>query len=82
MNEQKHLQYDYFNPAQSKKQQSSEELIALIKMFISRNALTPKDFIALNKIIKQLNAQPDNLSNKVIRAMQKRFEDIKNKYQR
>lgn len=82
MNEQKRNTYNYFNPTQSKNQESTEELVALITMFISRNALTPKDFILLNKIIKQLNAQHDKLPNKVIRSMRNKFENIKNKYQR
>lgn len=82
MNEQKHLQNNYFNPSQNKKQQTSEELIAMIKIFISRNALTTKDVLALHKIIKQLNAQGDKLSAKVLRAMTNRFENIKQQYQR
>lgn len=82
MNEQKQNTYNYFNPTQSKTQESTEELVALITMFISRNTLTPKDLIVLNKIVKQLNAQRDNLPSKVIRSMKNKFETIKNKYQR
>lgn len=82
MNEQKHLKSDYINPTQNKKQESTEELVALIKMFITRNALTPQDIITLHKIIKQINARQDNMSAKVIRAMKNKFENIKNKYQR
>ncbi len=82
MNEQKHLQTSYFNPKQSKNQQTAEELIALIKMFISHNTLHPRDLIVLQKILKQLIAQHDTLPNKVIRAMSNKFENIKEGYQR
>ena len=80
MNEVKYKKNEYFNPTETKKKHSVEELVALAQMFVNNNTLKPADWLALSKIIKQLNTQKANMSKKVLRALWERFEEIQKQY--
>ncbi len=50
--------------------------------FIRNHELDSNDWIFVNKLVKQLNKQKRNVSRKVLRSVQSKFEKIQNKYQR
>ena len=50
--------------------------------FIRCCRLDSKDWMFVNKLIKQLNKQKGNVSRKVLRSVQTKFEKVQNKYQR
>ena len=70
MNEDKKSKYDYFNPSASNKEQSAQELYASIYSYIKHTTLKPGDWIALDKLLKQLKGARTNLPRKVLRSMQ------------
>lgn len=82
MNERKRNQQEHLNPSKNEKKQTTEDLLALIQLFVSKNTLTPQDSIAIYRIVKQLNIQKNTMPTKVLRATQRKFEAIQNKYQR
>ena len=50
--------------------------------FIRNRKLDSNDWICVNKLIKQLNKQNRNVSRKVLRSVQSKFEKVQDKYQR
>ena len=82
MNEQKKSYNDYMNPNVSEQKQNAADLAAQISYFIHHNTIKPDEWILLDKMLKQLNKQKFNLSRKVLRSMQTKFENIKENYQR
>lgn len=50
--------------------------------FIRNRELDSNDWICVNKLIKQLNKQNRNVSRKVLRSVQSKFEKVQDKYQR
>ncbi len=82
MNEDKKSKYDYFNPSVSGKEQSAQELYASIYSYIKHTTLKPGDWIALDKLLKQLKGAKNNLPRKVLRSIANKFENIKKPYQR
>ncbi len=82
MNEQKKMYDDFMHPNISEQKQSTADLAAQISYFIDHNTLKACDWIFLDKTLKQLNKQKFNLSRKVLRSIQSKFENLKQKYQR
>lgn len=80
MNEQKRSRDNYFYPKQTKQEQCAEELLVMIKTFVSHNQLKPADLILLTKMIKQLNAEKNKTPIKILRSMSNKFEKIKQSY--
>jgi hypothetical protein len=58
------------------------ELSMQMSFLIRSGKLPPKDCLFVNKLIKQLNKQKNNVSRKVLRSVQSKFEKLQNKYQR
>ena len=58
------------------------ELSMQMAFFVRSGKLTPKDCLFVNRLIKQLNKQKNNVSRKVLRSVQSKFEKVQNKYQR
>ncbi len=58
------------------------ELSMQMTFLVRSGKLAPKDCLFVNKLIKQLNKQKNNVSRKVLRSVQSKFEEIQNRYQR
>lgn len=82
MNEQKKSYNDYMNPNISEQKQNATDLAAQISYFIHHTTVKADEWILLDRMLKQLNKQKFNLSRKVLRSMQTKFENIKENYQR
>ena len=82
MNEQKKMYDDFINPNISEQKQSATDLAAQISYFMSHTTLKAGDWVFLDRMLKQLNKQKFNLSRKVLRSMQTKFENLKKNYQR
>ena len=82
MNEQKHSKYVYLNSVVSDSKRTAEELWAEISSFVHNNKLKVTDLILLNEMLKQLKKPNNNMSKKVLRSMDARFNKICNNYQR
>ena len=53
-----------------------------IASFIRQEKLSSSDWLMLNRLMKQLKKQKCNVSRKVLRSVQDKFEKMQNKYQR
>lgn len=82
MNEQKKMYDDYMHPNVSEQKQGVSDLAAQINYFMNHNTLKPGDWVLLDKLLKQLNKQKLNVSRKVLRSIQTKFETLQKKYQR
>ena len=83
MNDRRQNYRSFYYPKEPKKQiQGAAELLVLITSFLSYTKLKPEDWVALNKMIRQLEAHKNNISNKVLRALRNRFQNIQNQYQK
>ena len=82
MNEERKNRYNYFNPSVSEQKETTEDLLAQIKLFIQKHQLKPGDWILLDKLIRQLNGAKSNLPRKVLRSIQTKFDAIQSRYQR
>lgn len=49
--------------------------------FVQSHKLDSNDWLFVNKLIRQINKQ-NNVSRKVFRSVQAKFEKVQNKYQR
>ena len=74
MNEDKKSKYDYFNPNISGNERTAQDLYAEIYNYIKKTTLKPGDWVALNKLLKQL--KNTNLPRKVLRSISTKFENI------
>lgn len=55
------------------------DLSMQLASFIRKYELDSRDWIFVNKLIKQINKQ-NNVSRKVLRSVQSKFEKIQDKY--
>ena len=81
MNEQKKSFNDYVNTNVAKTKAEATDLCLQMTSFVRNYKLNPNDWIFVDKLIKQLNKQ-NNVSRKVLRSVQNKFERIQDKYQR
>ena len=84
MNDHRKYCRDCFSPSVSERTQGAAELAAIITSFIHdhNNKLKPADYICLNDLLKQLNKHNNNLSRKALKGNIKKFEKIRDNYQR
>ena len=81
MNEEKRNYNNFMNcGAMDKKEEAAASLVAQISYFISHNKITPKEYIFLSNILKQLSQRRNSFPRKVLRGMQNKFELIQNQY--
>lgn len=84
MNEQRHFYKQRFGTEQPSNQtkETKEQLLAAVLSFIDKNrSITATDWMALDGIIKQLENEKSNHPKKVLKAMERKFEEIKLNYQ-
>jgi hypothetical protein len=82
MNDKRQNYRSFYHPKEVKKQQNIEELLAIMTSFLSKNKLKSADWIIVNRLIQQLEANKNNMSAKVFRALKNRFENIQQQYQK
>ena len=82
MNEERKSYNDYMNPKMSEQKQDANDLIMQIGVMLTSKKIDPADWIVLDKISTQIRKQNFNLSNKVLRSMQNKFQMIQKKYER
>ena len=83
MNEQKKSFQNYMNPYASKRDVFSLSLIEIIKKLLSHSTkMSINDVIYLKSMLKQLKQQNNNMSNKVLRGIEKRLQLMQTQYQR
>jgi len=79
MKDHRHRNYDYVETV-PQKTENTDNLIEEIRLFLKNTKLTYDDFILLNRILRSLDQK--NQSNKVLRGLERKFETIKQQYQR
>lgn len=83
MNEERRNHNNFMNYGTTdKKEESAVSLLSQISYFISHNKITPKEYILLSSIVKQLSQRKNSFPRKVLRGMQNKFEILQKKYQR
>ena len=79
MKDHRHRNYDYVETV-PQKTETTDNLIEEIRYFLKTTKLTHDDFILLSKLLRSLNQK--NQSNKVLRGLERKFETIKQQYER
>lgn len=79
MKDHKHRNYDYIETV-PQKTEIADNLMEEIRYFLKTTRLTHDDFILLNKLLRSLDQK--NQSNKVLRGLERKFEAIKQQYER
>ena len=83
MNDRRQNYRNFYYPKEIKKQQQgAEELLALMMSFLSHSELKPSDWVAVNRMIKQLEAHKNNINNKILKSFKNKFANIQKQYQR
>jgi len=82
MNEQKRSFEEYKNPEVSEQKLDATDLSLQMTSFLRSVKVAPSDWILVDKLIKQINKPKYNVSRKVFRSVQRKFETVQDKYQR
>ena len=82
MNEQKRSFEEYKNPEVSEQKLDATDLSLQMTSFLRSVKVSPSDWILVDKLIKQINKPKYNVSRKVFRSVQRKFETVQDKYQR
>jgi hypothetical protein len=79
MKDQRHRNYNFVEQA-SRREKDTDDLKDEIKFFIQHAKLSHDDYILLKKLLNSL--EQANQSSKVLRGLEKRFNAIRQQYQR
>ena len=82
MNEHKRSFEEYKNPEGFEQKMDATDLSLQMTSFLRSVKVAPSDWILVDKLIKQINKPKYNVSRKVFRSVQRKFETVQDKYQR